>query len=79
MTKVEMTYLFLACYSIVLTTINTYLLCYKLELDKKRDRERRALRESERERRAAERQQLEIFYNDMQKMYFDIIGGKYEK
>lgn len=79
MTKVEMTYLFLACYSIVMTTINTYLLCYKLELDKKRDRERRALRESEREHRAAERLKLEMLYNDMQKMYFDIIGGKYEK
>lgn len=66
-------------YGAICTTINLYLIGRKIKTDNRRRRADNARRDSERIARENERRELRASAEALRLMYYDILGGKYEK
>lgn len=71
--------LLIAVYGAICTTINLYLLGRKIKLDNQRRKADEAQRDAERIARENNRRELRASAEAIRLMYYDILGGKYEK
>lgn len=71
--------LFIMLYGTFCTTINLYLLGRKIKLDNQRRKADEARRDAERIARENNRRELRATAEQIRLMYYDILGGKYDK
>lgn len=71
--------LFIMLYGTFCTTINLYLLRHKIKLDNQRRKADEARRDAERIARENNRRELRATAEQIRLMYYDILGGKYDK